>query len=369
MLVDDLLARRVVFGRGHPQRGPVGKLDDTLDTAFSKRSLADDDGAVEILQCAGNNLRGAGAAVVDEDGERELVVSADVHGAIDFFLRRDTTLGVNDHLARRQKLAAHFHGALEQATGIVPEIHDGRLRALGFKLVEALAEFVRGRLVELRNAHVGDLVFAGDLGREQFRILHARDPDDLAREGVIFDVVAGRAQDRERDLPADFAPELRDGVVHVELFRGLSIDFQNLIAWEQAGLEPRRVFHRRDNGEHAIAHGDDDAEAAELAPGVVLHILVADRLHELAVRIEIGHHAAQRAVDEVVVADFLFVHVILPDEQQRAGEDRDLVVGGFLGRGEHGGRHRFVNAHPEKPESQDKKNTAQPNAPFHGLRG
>ena len=60
-------ARRVIQRRGEFERTVIGQVDHVLDAAFSKRGFTNDNGPVEILERTGNNSRGAGAAIVDQD--------------------------------------------------------------------------------------------------------------------------------------------------------------------------------------------------------------------------------------------------------------------------------------------------------------
>ena len=78
---------------------------------------------------------------------------------------------------------------------------------------------------------------------------------------------------------------------------------------EVAGLDPgpggRRVVDRRDDLDQAVLHGDLDAEAAELAPGLHLHVAVLLGVEIARMRIERGQHAVDRRLDQRLVADLL----------------------------------------------------------------
>ena len=132
------------------------------------------------------------------------------------------------------------------------------------------------------------------------------------------------------------------------------------------GLGRRGVLHRGNDDEHAVLRRDDQPQAVIAAAGVVLHVLEAVRLHELAVRIEPGEHAAQGVVGERAEVGLVLVHVILPDELEDAGEDRQAAVdavvlggvGGEAGRGEFGsveagGRRRVFQ--PLRAKGQDRR--------------
>src|SRR5205814_9541845 len=111
----------------------------------------------------------------------------------------------------------------------------------------------------------------------------------------------------------------------------------------------RRVFHRRDNREISVAHRNDNSEAAKLAFRVVLHSLEVARLHELTVRIEAGEHSAECRVSEVMIVDLFLVNIVLPNELQRASEDRNACVTDVVLRL---GGERVIDAHSEKKECE-----------------
>src|ERR1700749_1080244 len=62
---------------------------------------------------------------------------------------------------------------------------------------------------------------------------------------------------------------------------------------------------RRDRLDQAVFHGDFDAEAAELAAGLHLHVAEALGVHVARMRIEAGQHAADRRLDELRVVGLL----------------------------------------------------------------
>src|SRR6266536_5806146 len=70
--LNDLLTRRIVFCRGKTHRGAVGQLHHILHGTFPKRGFADEDGTMQILERAGDDLRAARAAFVDQEGHRKI---------------------------------------------------------------------------------------------------------------------------------------------------------------------------------------------------------------------------------------------------------------------------------------------------------
>jgi hypothetical protein len=66
LLMDHLVAGRVVLGCGEPESRAVGQRKDALDGALSEALLAHDDGPLEVLKASGDDLRCAGAASIDQ---------------------------------------------------------------------------------------------------------------------------------------------------------------------------------------------------------------------------------------------------------------------------------------------------------------
>ena len=71
------------------------------------------------------------------------------------------------------------------------------------------------------------------------------------------------------------------------------------------GLGGRRVVDRRDDLDQAVLHRDLDAEAAELAAGLHLHVAVFLGVEIARMRVERGQHAVDRRLDQLLVADLL----------------------------------------------------------------
>ena len=105
----------------------------------------------------------------------------------------------------------------------------------------------------------------------------------------------------------------------------LVLDLDDLVAGLDAGAIRGRVLDRRDDGEHVVARGDLDAQAAEAAARVDLQLLVQIRRQIGAVRIERVEHAGDGAVDQLLRGDV--VDVVLLHQGQHVGEDLDVVVG------------------------------------------
>ena len=70
-------------------------------------------------------------------------------------------------------------------------------------------------------------------------------------------------------------------------------------------MDGRRIVDRRDHLDQAVFHGDLDAEAAELAAGLHLHVAEALGIHVARMRIEAGQHAVDRGFDQLAVVGLL----------------------------------------------------------------
>ena len=92
-----------------------------------------------------------------------------------------------------------------------------------------------------------------------------------------------------------------------------------------AGLGGGRVVDRRDDLDEAVFHGDLDAEAAELAARLHLHVAEALRVHVARMRIEPGEHAVDRLLDQLGVVRLL--DIVGAHALEHVAEQIELPVG------------------------------------------
>src|SRR5262249_8604717 len=90
-------------------------------------------------------------------------------------------------------------------------------------------------------------------------------------------------------------------------------------------LAPRRSSGRGHDLDKPVLHGDLDAEAAELAPGLHLHVAEALGIHIARVRIESGQHAVDRRFDQLAVVGLF--HVVGPHALEHVAEQAELAIG------------------------------------------
>ena len=77
-----------------------------------------------------------------------------------------------------------------------------------------------------------------------------------------------------------------------------------------------------------VLHGDLDAETAELAGGLHLHVLEVLRVHVARMRVEPGQHAVDRRFDELVVVGDLDIVGAHPLEHVAEQVELPIGVGG-----------------------------------------
>ena len=94
------------------------------------------------------------------------------------------------------------------------------------------------------------------------------------------------AHDRELDRVLTGAAHLVDGLVQGQALHRLAVELGDDVAGQHAGLGGRRIVDRRDHLDQPVLHRDLDAEPAELAPGLHLHVAEALGVHVARMRVE-----------------------------------------------------------------------------------
>ena len=151
------------------------------------------------------------------------------------------------------------------------------------------------------------------------------------------------AHDGQLDLGVDRAAHLLDRLVEGEALHLVFVELGDEIVGQHAGLGGGRLVDRRDDLDQAVFHGDFDAEAAEFAARLHLHVAERFRLHVAGMRIEAGEHAVDRGFDQLLIVRLL--DVVGADALEHIAEQIELAVrvgSGRLGAGaEHDARlHR-----------------------------
>ncbi len=212
-----------------------------------------------------------------------------------------------------------------------------------------------GVLVEARHADVADIAFAVPA--------HLVHRDDGARqrhvERLLGRGLVGGAQDGQRDLGADLAAHLVDRVVEVEALHRDAVDRGDIVAGLQAGARGGRIVDRRNDLHQAVLHRHFDADAAERALGLDLHVGERLGVHVAGMRIEAGDHAVDRGVDELAVihrADIFGTHRL-----EGVAEEIELAIGVHVV----GAARRRQDA--ERRDEADRRAEADECIPVHDL--
>ena len=187
-----------------------------------------------------------------------------------------------------------------------------------------------GLLVEGGDADIGDVV-AFDARA------HRADADVVAHQRDVDRIVLALADDLQLDLGVDRPAHLLDGLVEGEALHGFVVEIGDDVVGHDAGLRRRRVVDRRDHLDQAVFHRDFDAEAAELAAGLHLHVAEALGVHVARMRIEAGQHAADRGFDQLAVVGLLDIVAAHPLEH--VAEQIELAIG-VRGRGTRARSHQ-----------------------------
>ena len=132
--------------------GVLGDLEDRLHQALAEGRLADDQGAIMILQRAGDDLRRRGRIAVHQHHDRILQVRS-MRRAIDLIREGASTLR-NDDLALLQKLVAHIDGLVQQAARVAAQVDHQTVNVA--ELVESVAHLAAGRLHEVGHVDIAD---------------------------------------------------------------------------------------------------------------------------------------------------------------------------------------------------------------------
>ena len=190
-------------------------------------------------------------------------------------------------------------------------------RDLVLQIADRLLQVVGGLLVELGDADIADVVL--DLRA------HRAHADDVARDRHLDRLVLALAHDGELDLGVHRAAHLLDGLVQGEPLHLLLVELGDDVVGHDAGLGGGRLVDRRHHLDQAVFHGDFDAEAAELAAGLHLHVAEGLRLHVARMRIEPGQHAVDRGFDQLGIVRLL--DVVGADPLEHVTEQVELPVG------------------------------------------
>ena len=195
-----------------------------LHAALAERRLADDHGAVVVLERAGDDLAGARRGAVDQDHDRVVGLGAVARRAL--LLAALGAADGGDDRAALQELVGDLRRLLEQAAGVAAQVeHQALERASFLQLGERLVQLVARARLELLEADVAD-------ARLERAVLDRLDADLLARElegARALPAVGAVAMHPDRDLGARLAAQALHRVVERHVERRLVVDLDDAI--------------------------------------------------------------------------------------------------------------------------------------------
>ena len=163
---------------------------------------------------------------------------------------------------------------------------------LGVEIVDRLLQAVGCLLVELGDADIADVVAF-------VMRAHRLNADHVTHDRHFDRLVGALTHDGELDLGVHRSAHLVDRLIQRQTLHRLVVELGDDVVRHDAGLGRRRIVDRRNHLHQAVLHGDLDAEAAELAAGLHLHIAEALRIHVARMWIESGQHAVDCRFDQL----------------------------------------------------------------------
>ncbi len=365
-LLDGDVAGGEVLGDGQLEGGRiliglvrVVHVVEHLHRALAEGLPADHQRPVVVLEGAGHDLAGRGGVRVHDEHQRNVDDVAGLGVGLLHLVDGDRgVVGVADRLldhALGEEQVGDLDGLVEEAPRVVAQVEDdaGEVAAgLGTLGGQRLLEVAGGVSGELGEPHVADV--AGQEPRLRDR-LHV---DHLAGHAELPRLAAGPLH-RDRDLGLRAPPQPVDGLLQVEVHGGLLVDAGDDVLGLDAGPLGGGVLEHLHHREGAVAHADDEAEAAELAPGLELHLLRVLGLEEDGVRVERGEHAVRGGVLDL--AQVLLGHQVRLDEAHGLAQlgadlpdavharDVELALGGAHGQGQARGARVTLDHHLRDP--------------------
>jgi hypothetical protein len=340
--LDRDVARGEVLGDGQLE-GELLVADlavvEDLDRALAERAAADEHGAPEVAQRAGDDLGGAGRALVDDHDQRHVGEVVAVVGG-ELLAGRRAADGRDDR-AGLDEGVGDLDGGGEQAAGVVAHVEHDAADAGLLEVGELGPQLLAGRLGEVAvDLHEPDLDRLPVLvGARQDLALHAVEGDHVAGDRVLPGLVAALALDVQRDGGAGLAAHVVDGLRQAHRHRRLAVDLDDAVARLEAGLRRGVAVDHADHGDLRVAHADLDAEPAEAALRAGLHLVEVVGAQQVGVRVERAEHALD---DRVLGVALLVVGQggVAVDEAEHLADvgadgpqrldvaDRELLLGG-----------------------------------------
>ena len=168
---------------------------------------------------------------------------------------------------------------------------------------------------------------------------HRAHADDVAGDRDFDRLFGALAHDLQSDLGVDRAAHLFDRLVEGHALHGFVVEMRDHVIGADAGLGGGRIVDRHHDLDEPILHRDLDAEAAELAARLHLHVAEALRVHVARMRVEPVEHAVDRRFDQLGV--FRLLDIVRAHPLEYVAEQVELTISvGRRGFGDGARQHR-----------------------------
>ncbi len=147
LVVDLAIVGGEPASRGHAELRAIAQLARHLHRTLAEGALADQDAAAAVLDRAGHDLRGAGAAFVDQDHHRNGQRAPFAARFVDFLVAILEAL--DQDCALRHELAGDVDGGAQEAAGVAAQVEDQPARVGGEHVFQGDAHLLGGRRTEL----------------------------------------------------------------------------------------------------------------------------------------------------------------------------------------------------------------------------
>ena len=320
--LDRHVAWRQVLRDGQLERALVRRvllleIVQDLDGSLSEALPSDDDRAVQVLQRAGDDFRGARALRADQHGHGELALAAVVACQLRLAQLTVHPDGGHDGAFLHERIA-DLDGLLEQSARIAAHVEDQSAHCPAVLLAhraDRRLHVARRRPREAGEPHVADSVVE-QLGGDRLVRHGGADEIELAR---VLALVLHDDGDARARLPAHAI----DGFLQLHRDGRVGIDLRDDVALLDARAPRRRVLQHFADGEAVVDHRDDEPEPAEFASRLDFHLLVEVGLQEPAVRVERGEHPVDGGVLDLAL--IALGNEVVPDEGEHLPHlQRDL---------------------------------------------
>ena len=254
-----------------------------LHEALAEGTAADDGAAVVVLDGPREDLAGGGGVLADEDGQADVLELALAVGP-EHLARPVQAFHVHDGIAPGQELVGQQQRLVQEAAGIVPQVHHQVLHALlqqfGIGLHEVLPRGGR----ELGEPHIAGGVVHHEGGVDAVQ-------RNLAADDLEGDDVRAAAHGHD-DLGPGRALHPPDHAVLRELHAGddLVVHLQEPVAGQHARLLGRAAGDHLQHDGRVVRHVELDADALEIAGQLLVGLLPfhGRQVHRVRVQLRQG---------------------------------------------------------------------------------